>query len=159
MMAALREWLTSIVAVSMLLCVAQLLIPEGTLRKIGGFAGGLILLLVLLRPILGAEVEQLTVDFEDYRTAIEEQSAVMQEEQETELAGRIAQRTAAYISDKAEALKLCVEVQVETEADADGIPVPSTVEIRGMRSEELAMWMEQELDIPMERQVWHEEEN
>ena len=159
MMAALREWLTSIVAVSMLLCVAQLLIPEGTLRKIGGCAGGLILLLVLLRPILGAEVEQLTVDFEDYRTAIEEQSAVMQEEQETELAGRIAQRTAAYISDKAEALKLCVEVQVETEADADGIPVPSTVEIRGMRSEELAMWMEQELDIPMERQVWHEEEN
>ena len=159
MMAALREWLTSIVAVSMLLCVAQLLIPEGTLRKIGGFAGGLILLLVLLRPILGAEVEQLTVDFEDYRTAIEEQRAVMQEEQETELAGRIAQRTAAYISDKAEALKLCVEVQVETEADADGIPVPSTVEIRGMRSEELAMWMEQELDIPMERQVWHEEEN
>ena len=159
MMAALREWLTSIVAVSMLLCVAQLLIPEGTLRKIGGFAGGLILLLVLLRPILGAEVEQLTVDFEDYRTAIEEQSAVMQEEQETELAGRIAQRTAAYISDKAEALKLCVEVQVETEADADGIPVPSTVEIRGMRSEELAMWMERELDIPMERQVWHEEEN
>ena len=159
MMAALREWLTSIVAVSMLLCVAQLLIPEGTLRKIGGFAGGLILLLVLLRPILGAEVEQLTGDCEDYRTAIEEQSAVMQEAQETELAGRIAQRTAAYISDKAEALKLCVEVQVETEADADGIPVPSTVEIRGMRSEELAMWMEQELDIPMERQVWHEEEN
>ena len=51
-MGALREWLTSLVAVSMLLSVAQTLVPEGSIRKIASFTGGLILLVVLLRPLL-----------------------------------------------------------------------------------------------------------
>ena len=48
MMAAVREWLVSLVAVSLFLSLAQSLIPEGTLRKISSFAGGLLLLAALL---------------------------------------------------------------------------------------------------------------
>ena len=54
MIGAVRVWLTSIVMVTLLLSVAQTLIPEGTIRKIAGFTGGLILLVALLRPVLGA---------------------------------------------------------------------------------------------------------
>lgn len=55
MMEAVRAWLTSVVLVSVLLSAAQSLIPPGTVRKAAGFTGGLILLLVLLRPVLSME--------------------------------------------------------------------------------------------------------
>ena len=59
MMEAVRAWLTSVVLVSVLLSAAQSLIPPCTVRKAAGFTGGLILLLVLLRPVLGADLDRL----------------------------------------------------------------------------------------------------
>ena len=50
MMAAAKERLTAVVPVTLLLSVVQTLMPEGTLRKIAGFTGGLLLLAELLRP-------------------------------------------------------------------------------------------------------------
>ena len=69
-MGALREWLTSLVAVSMLLSVARTLVPEGSIRKVSSFTGGLILLVVLLRPLLGADLSRLDLHLEDYERAI-----------------------------------------------------------------------------------------
>ena len=70
MMEAVRAWLTSVVLVSVLLSAAQSLIPPGTVRKAAGFTGGLILLLVLLRPVLGADLEHLELDFDHYQAAV-----------------------------------------------------------------------------------------
>ena len=47
-MTAAREWLTAVVTVTLLLSVVQTLVPEGSLRKIAGFTGGLLLLAVLI---------------------------------------------------------------------------------------------------------------
>ena len=156
-MGALREWLTSLVAVSMLLSVARTLVPEGSIRKISSFTGGLILLVVLLRPLLGADLSRLDLHLEDYEQAIGQRQEELASAGEAELAGIIEERTAAYISDKANALGLDVTVRVEAEAGADGIPVPAAADIQSARSEELASYMEQELGIPRERQSWHEE--
>ena len=158
-MGALREWLTSLVAVSMLLSVAQTLVPEGSIRKITSFTGGLILLVVLLRPLLGADLSRLDLHLEDYERAIGQRQEELASAGEAELAGIIEERTAAYISDKADTLGLAVKVQVETKLAGDGVPVPWRAEIWGPRSPALATYMEEELGIPGERQVWHEGEN
>ena len=50
-------------------------------------------------------------------------------------------------------------MQVETKPAGDGVPVPWRAEIWGQRSPILAAYMEEELGIPGERQVWHEGEN
>ena len=157
MIGAVRVWLTSIVMVTLLLSVAQTLIPEGTIRKIAGFTGGLILLVALLRPVLGADLERLHLDLGDYERAIEERQEELASAGNAELKALIESQTAAYISDKANALGLEVTVRVEAEAGADGIPVPAAADIQGARSEELASYMELELGIPRERQSWHEE--
>ena len=47
MMEALREWLRSIVAVTVVLSVVQQLAGGGTMGKILSFLGGLLLLVVL----------------------------------------------------------------------------------------------------------------
>ena len=158
-MGALREWLTSLVAVSMLLSVAQNLVPEGSIRKISSFTGGLILLVVLLRPLLGADLSRLDLHLEDYERAIGQRQEELASAGEAELAGIIEERTAAYISDKADTLGLAVKVQVETKPAGDGVPVPWRAELWGPRSPALATYMEEELGIPGERQVWHEGEN
>ena len=158
-MGALREWRTSLVAVSMLLSVARTLVPEGSIRKISSFTGGLILLVVLLRPLLGADLSRLDLHLEDYERAIGQRQEELASAGEAELAGIIEERTAAYISDKADTLGLAVKVQVETKPAGDGVPVPWRAELWGPRSPALATYMEEELGIPGERQVWHEGEN
>ena len=55
MMAAVREWLETVVLVTMLLALVESMIPEGAIRRIAGFTGGVILLIALLRPLLSEE--------------------------------------------------------------------------------------------------------
>lgn len=159
MIGAVREWLASIVVVALLLSVSQALIPAGTMRKIASFTGGLVLLTALLRPVLGADLERLHLDMGDYEAAIEARRAELEVGGKEAMAELIEERTAAYISDKATALGLSVEAWVETETGEDGVPVPVSVRLRGPRSEELAAYIEGELGIPRERQVWHERES
>ena len=159
MIGALLEWLTSIVVVTLLLSVAQTLVPEGSIRRVASFVGGLILLAVLLRPVLGTDLERLRLDLDGYEQALQEARQELSSSGETELTERIEERTAAYISDKADALGLEVTVRVETDLGDDGVPVPSAAEVTGPYSRELADFMTRELGIPAERQVWHERKN
>ncbi len=159
MIGAVRSWLTSIAAVTLMLTVVQTLVPEGTLRKISGFTGGLLLLAALLQPVLKTDLGRLRLDFSDYEAAIGERAAELDVAGKEELAAIIAGRTAAYISDKADALGLRVTARVETEPGVDGTPLPASAELTGPYSRELADWIAGELGIPAERQVWHEGKN
>ena len=158
MIGAVRSWITSIAAVTLLLTVVQALVPEGTLKKITSFTGGLLLLAVLLQPVLRTDLGRLRLDFSDYENAIGDRTAELESAGKEELAALIAGRTAAYISDKADALGVRVRVRVETE-EREGIPIPVSAELEGPWSAELSVWIEAELGIPAERQVWHEGKN
>ena len=158
MIGAVRSWLTSIAAVTLMLTVVQTLVPEGTLRKITGFTGGLLLLAALLQPVLKTDLGRLRLDFSDYKEAVQTRTEELDAAGKEELAAIIAGRTAAYISDKADALGLVVAARVETEP-VEGIPVPVSVELTGPYSQDLADWIAGELGIPAERQVWHEGKN
>ena len=114
-----------------------------------------VLLAVLLRPALGADLSALTVSLEDWTEQVEQRTAELEQAQTNALAEGIEERTAAYISDKAATLGLTVTARVETETGEDGIPIPSAVEVDGPRSPELETYIAQELGIPPERQVWN----
>ena len=75
MIGAVRTWLTSVAAVTLLLSVVQTLTPEGAMRKIAGFTGGLVLLAALLQPLLGTDLSRLRLDFPDYQREIEARAA------------------------------------------------------------------------------------
>ena len=156
-MGALREWLTSVVVVSVLLAVVQTLIPEGTVRKIGAFTGGLILLVTLLQPLLGVDFEDLEPRLEQSRETVEQRQQELEQAGERELAKLIERQTAAYIWDKADALGLDLSAEVRVERGPDGIPLPVSATLTGTYSEALSAYLERELGIPRERQVWHED--
>lgn len=156
MIEALRGWITSVAAAAFLVSLSQSLIPEGTVRKIAGFAGGLTLLLVMLRPFPGIDVGGLNLDYGDYAAEIGRRQAELQEQSGQTLGELIAEKTEAYILDKAAALGVECTVRVLTEPGEDGTPVPVGAELTGQKSDALADYMERELGIPKERQVYHE---
>lgn len=157
MITAIREWMTAVVTVTMLLSVAQSLIPEGSIRKIASLTCGLILLLVLLQPVLQTDLSNLQINMDDYAAAIQERQTELQAVEQTERTTLIAGKTQAYILDKAKELGLDVEVHVTTALGEDGVAYPDTVDVDGAWSSELANVIEQDLGIPQERQVWHEQ--
>lgn len=157
MVEALKEWVTSIVLVTLLLSVAQTLIPEGSIRKIASFTGGLILLVALLQPVLGTDLSRLDLEMGEYEQAVRERREELEKMGKSDLSDIIAQRTAAYISDKADTLGIAVTAEVTVEPGENGVPVPVEARLTGPTSGELADYMEQELGIPRERQVWKDE--
>lgn len=157
MMAAAREWLTAVAAVTLLLSVAQLLVPPGNLREIASFVGGLILLAAMMQPLLKIDLSDIQMDFSSYQGAVEQRQAELENTQKEELTSLIEAETEAYISDKAKSMGLTLKVRVTAEADEGGMPVPVRVEITGPWSGGLSGWLETELGLPAERQVWNED--
>lgn len=156
MIEAARSWLTAVAAAAFLVSLSQSLIPEGTVRKIAGFAGGLVLLLVMVRPLLGADFQQMDFHYEDYAGEISQRQTELQAQSDQTLEQLIQKKTEAYILDKAAALGVDCTVRVLMEPGEDGTPVPAGAELTGQESDALADYMEQELGIPKERQVYHE---
>ena len=151
MMAAARTWLTAVAAVTLLLSVAEMLVPQGSLREIASFTGGLILLAVLMQPL-----GKIDLNISHYQEAVEQRQTELEASQKEELASLIESEMETYISDKAKSMSLTLRVQVTAEPDGSGVPVPVRAELTGPRSEELSRWLDAELGLPAERQVWNE---
>lgn len=152
-MEALRGWLLGIMAVAMVLSILYSLLPKGSIRSISRMTGGLILLLVMLRPIVGGDWNRLTSRYSDYQVHISSQIETYQEENEKERERLIQEKTAAYILDKAAQMGITCRVQVGTEI-RKGVPYPASVTLNAVKDKDLSQIIEQELAIPEERQVW-----
>lgn len=159
MMEALGKWLLSVSAAALLVSVVQTLIPEGGMRRVASFTGGLLLLAVLLRPVLGADFSGLSAGLDRWTEQVEQRQWELESAQTDALAAGIAERAATYISDKGAALGLTVTAAVETRAGDNGIPVPYSAVIQGPWSEALSASIAADLGIPAERQTWKEQDN
>jgi hypothetical protein len=155
MMETLRGWLVAVVASSMLVGIVQSMISAGSLRRIAAMTAGLFLMLILLRPLLALDLYELLPD----RDVLSDEVLLRQTELEkadgAELKRLIEERTAAYISDKAAELGFFCTAEVTAVESADGIPYPYSAELDCPPSAGLSAYMETELNIPKERQVYH----
>ncbi len=152
-MEILRQWLLGVVGCAFLVSFACQAAPVGAVREILRFAGGLTLILCMLRPLGGVELDASAFDlsaWSDERSTLEEEYGVALS---GELGAVIAERTGAYIEDKADALGFAVTAQVEVR-ERGGTILPYAAVLHGERSEALAALMEAELGIPCERQEW-----
>lgn len=156
MMAALREWLASVTVVMLLIALVQTLVPEGTLRSISAFAGGLVLLAVLIQPLPGTARITAAFRASEYAMELEEQRQVLEAFGTAALGEEVSRLTAAAIEEKASALGLHVTAAVETALDDSGVPTPRSVKLMGEYSEALAEWIQETLGIPAAAQIWKE---
>lgn len=153
-MEALRDYLLSIVAVSLVGVLAVTLLRQDTMRRLARFVAGLLLLLTVARPLLG--LGDLELEADSFTGAgefsAEEAQARYREALERQVRGSAEQ----YIRDKAEALGATVQVEVRL-SDGDP-PAPWEVRIVGTLSAEqtaaLADYITEAFGIPAARQEW-----
>lgn len=158
MMELLRSWLTGITAAAMIAAMADSLIPEGSIRKIGKLTGGLLLLLVVLRPLGELKSIDMSEILLDYRIQSEAYAAGLESENARLIKSIIEEETAAYIQDKATGMGIECRAQVTCSTDADGISAPESAAISGALTQEqiqrLSRLIEEELAIPAENQKY-----
>ena len=143
------------VACAVLVSAAAQLCPEGALRKIARFAGGLLLLLAMLRPVARYEPDVTAWSAGGYREAVAQLERELASERENALRRGIAEEWEAYIEDKAESLGAAVRAEAEMGA---GSSVPERVTLRGAYHEELSRFLASELGVAKEKQIWIEGE-
>lgn len=153
-MEALRNYLLSIVAVSLVGVLAVSLLRQDTMRRLARFVAGLLLLLTVARPLLGLGGMEL----EDFFTT--EQGTFSAEEAQARyreaLGKHIRSSAEQYIREKAEALGAVVQVEVSL-SDTDP-PAPCAVRIVGTlqaaQLEALSAYITEAFAIPAESQEW-----
>ena len=157
-MTGLKTWLLGVTAAALAVSLAQALTPEGTVKKIGRLAGGLVLLLAAVRPLTSWNGElpkgvSLAPD-----PGLVEEAAQSGEEAMKIL---IAQKAGAYIVDKGQSLGLRCKAEVGVAEDGSGWPIPWEVTVFGQwtsqQKKALSQAVEEELGIPAQRQSFREE--
>ena len=155
MLHALREWLTAVVSVTLLLSLLRVLTPPGAVQGAASFAGGLALAAVLLRPLANLPLSDWNPS--EYQTAVREEQAEAARAWTEALAAEVSARTEQAVLRKAAELGTPREVRVETRAetrDGGGVPLPWTVTLSGERDAGLELWIADALGIPPARQTW-----
>lgn len=153
----MRSWLLGIVLTSLAGGLARQLAPPGKEQAMVRLVSGLLLALAILRPLAGGSWEKPGWKPSSLRQETE-QAAAYRKNQQDQLSAIIAEKTEAYIWDKANQLGLACELTVTTAAGESGVPLPEAVTIRGPYSPELAKCIEEEVGIPAEKQIWLEED-
>lgn len=155
-MTAVRTWLLGVILTSFACAVARNLVPSGREQRFLRLTSGLLVLLSAVQPL--ARVGEMLPAFAplDLSEQIQSQKDSMEQEKERELSSLIAERTAAYIWDKASQLGVEVTVSVELTISEGGLPIPNVVTLMGSYSEELSAWLEREMGIDVHQQIWLE---
>ena len=154
MMETLRGWLLGLTAAALAVSLLTAMLPKGeTIRRIAGLAGGLILLLAVVQPLLRVRWEELTWRYETYQREMDRQTEAYQAAYADSLSGDIADRTAAYISEKAAQLGLSCHPRVEV-TWRDGVPYPGSVTLDMAKNRALSAILEEDLGIPPSEQHW-----
>ena len=154
MMEMLQGWLLGLTAAALAVSLLTAMLPKGeTIRRIAGLAGGLILLLAVVQPLLRVRWEELTWRYETYQREMDRQTEAYQAAYADSLSGDIADRTAAYISEKAAQLGLSCHPRVEV-TWRGGVPYPGSVTLDMAENRALSAILEEDLGIPPSEQHW-----
>lgn len=159
MMAALKEWLMGVIAVSVLCAAADSLMPGGSVKKVGRFACGLVMLCVMLEPLAALRGSSITGWLEEYAYSIQTEEENLKHQVVHTQKAVIEEYCAAYISDKAAELGVTCRVEVECTYHADGLYLPQCARLWGNFSDveqsRLTQLLETQLGIPIEEQTYY----
>lgn len=156
----LRGWVTGIASAAFLLAIAQAVTPPGTGKKVVRLAGGLVMVLVVIRPLLGVSLSDFSLRDIPAIATMDRSFENVENAGMSAMQTIIEERTAAYILTEVQTRNLSLTVTVSAKALSEGeVPMPYAVTLRGAEvskaeQESLARWLETQVGLPRERQTW-----
>lgn len=152
-----QTWLFGVVAASMALAILYALLPKTAVLTAAKCTGGLVLLLVVVRPLLSLDMDALRGQYAAWGDAIEQQTQEYAAEGQQELERIIVSRCSAYISERAAALGLSCTSEIVCRME-EGVPIPAEVTLDIPQNAALSQIIEDELGIDAAHQHWKEAE-
>lgn len=156
-----QSWIVSVTVSAIIIAIAEGLMPNGTVKKVGKLTGGLVLMLGILQPIVRLDYEELFLAANGLQE-ITVESQVKEESDTALLKSIIEQEMAAYVLDKAQSLGYSCAVSIYCELGENQVPYPTQAEIRGILDEEqrhqLTKLISEDLGIPQQNQTYINEE-
>lgn len=152
----LQTYILSVCAAAILCALANHFFAKNTAATIGKMMTGLLLTITVLQPLRSTnrgwlENFSLNIDMN-----VSEAVANGQAESQKALGDIIKENTEAYILQKASSLNS--KISVEVGVSSDTIPIPERVYVSGTIApyarQQLEIWIERDLGIPKENQVW-----
>lgn len=160
-MGAVRSWLLTVIAASLICALADALMPKGAVKRVGRLVCGLVLASAILSPLAGLDVESGQSWLERHLASVEFQRAELEEEVNGQMKVIIEQEYAAYIVDKAAQLGAACSARTECRRDG-GLYLPQRVEVTGAvpppLQSELVQIIVRDLGVPEEQIDFSEEE-
>lgn len=155
-MDGIRAYLISVVAVCMITVIADVLIQKSALKKIVRLIGGVLVLLVAVRPLLSLDMKGLSAYLEQFNSNYQFDSAKIKRTQDELLRRQVKQSAEAYIENEAKAVGGMLQAEV-TLSDGE-YPEPVSVKLIGTLTPEqiqaVSACIETALHIPQSRQEW-----
>ncbi len=154
---AVKTYLLSVAAVSLLLALIQAILPNGAAKRTATMAGGLLVILAVLSPLakldydsLARSIARIQIETEALETGVSVGNREL-------MADIISERCQAYILDKAEEMGVMLQVEI-TVSQGTGYPYPTEAILRGTVTETqrsiLTAYIADDLGIPAESQTW-----
>ena len=160
MMDAIRKYLISLCAAALLCALVRALVPGGRMKKLCSLLCGIFLMTAALSGISDWQLSDFAQELSKMQVAAEQARTGVEIRNREALCAIIKSKTEAYIWDKAQELGLSVSVDVSIEEDG-AYPYPAAVQISGqfteMQRQNLARYIEENLAIGKERQIWTNE--
>lgn len=152
MMAGLRGWLLGIISVSLLCALADALMPQGAVKRVGQLVCGLVMLAAVLSPLARLDVAGGQRWLDEWFSGLENRETELREQTGQNMKAIIEEACAAYIVDKAASLGITCSAQVECREGEEGLFLPARARVTGPLSQgqrdELARILEEDLGIP-----------
>ena len=158
MMDFLRNWLMGLTGAAIILAFVDCLVPDGSVKQIGKLAGGLVMVIAILRPVLSLDFEIMAGSMADFRYDVQQYSSELEIENERLKKTIIEDRTGAYIRDKAEQNGIDCNVAVQCRMNERDQLYPASVTVYGEltqeQKEKLMRIIDAEVAIPAEMQQY-----
>lgn len=150
-MDSVRSYLLSVVAVCICAAVAGVFIRSEMMAKTLRLISGVLILLVVLRPVTRVDLDDIAEGLRD-GASVEEPEIDVREQ----LAVQVKKSTEAYIEEYAYAQGALLQAEVEVSDDA--VPMPTRITLTGSASLEqlssLSDYIESALGIGKNAQIW-----
>lgn len=161
-MGAVRGWLLTVIAASLLCALADALMPPGAVKRVGRLVCGLVLLAAILSPAVRLDVAEGERWLAECFASMEPRRENLEETVNNQMKIIIEGEYAAYIVDKAAELGWTCTARVACERSEEGLYLPVRTEVTGPQTAgvpaQLVRSIAEDLGVPEEAQVYIDKE-
>jgi len=157
-MELIRTWILTVTVSAMIIALAEGLMPQGTVKRVGRLTGGLVLMLGILQPLVHMDYDELFLVANGLGEVVVESREEQDMRNNEAMKSIIEKELSAYALDKAQTLGLGCTVSITCHLGENDVPYPDQAVVTGLsgeaRKQTMMRLLREDLGIPDARQIY-----